>query len=55
VSKATVTSKGRVTIPADIRKAMGLTAGERVIFTQLEDGTIVLRASGAPFWSSRVY
>jgi antitoxin PrlF len=44
MSEATVTSKGQVTIPADIRKAMGLAAGERVIFTQLEDGTIVFRA-----------
>jgi antitoxin PrlF len=44
MSEATVTSKGQVTIPAEIRKAMGLTAGERVIFTQLDDGTIVFRA-----------
>jgi AbrB family looped-hinge helix DNA binding protein len=42
--EATVTSKGQVTIPATIRKAMGLTAGERVVFTQLDDGTIVFRA-----------
>jgi len=44
MSEATITSKGQVTIPAEIRKAMGLTAGERVIFTQLDDGTIVFRA-----------
>jgi AbrB family looped-hinge helix DNA binding protein len=44
MSEATVTSKGQVTIPAEIRRAMGLTAGERVIFTQLDDGTIVFRA-----------
>ena len=44
MSEATVTSKGQVTIPADIRKAMGLSAGERVVFTQLEDGTTVMRA-----------
>ena len=43
MSEATVTSKGQVTIPADIRRAMGLAAGERVVFTQLEDGTIVFR------------
>ena len=43
MSEATVTSKGQVTIPAEIRKAMGLTAGERVIFTQLDDGTTVFR------------
>lgn len=44
MSEATVTSKGQVTIPADIRRAMGLAAGERVVFTQIEDGTIVFRA-----------
>ena len=44
MSEATMTSKGQVTIPADVRKALGLTAGERVVFTQLHDGTTVLRA-----------
>jgi len=44
MSEATVTSKGQVTIPVDIRDALGLTAGERVVFTQLHDGTTVMRA-----------
>ena len=44
MSEATVTSKGQITIPADIRKALGLEAGERVMFTQLDDGTTVMRA-----------
>jgi len=44
LSEATMTSKGQVTIPADIRKALGLSAGERVVFTRLEDGTTVMRA-----------
>ena len=44
MSEATMTSKGQVTIPADIRKALGLSAGERVVFTRLEDGTTVMRA-----------
>ena len=43
MSESTITSKGQVTIPADLRKALGLTAGERVVFTQLEDGTAVMR------------
>lgn len=42
--EATLTSKGQITIPAEIRKAMGLTAGERVVFTRLDDGTTVMRA-----------
>ena len=44
MSEATITSKGQVTIPAEIREAMGLAAGERVVFTQLDDGTTVMRA-----------
>jgi antitoxin PrlF len=43
MSEATINGKGQVTIPADVRRAMGLTAGDRVIFIQLEDGTTVLR------------
>lgn len=44
MSEATVTSKGQITIPADIRKALGLSAGERVVFTRFSDGTTVMRA-----------
>lgn len=44
MSEATLTSKGQITIPADIRKALGLSTGERVVFTQLDDGTTVMRA-----------
>ena len=44
MSEATLTSKGQITIPADIRKALGLSTGERVVFTQLFDGTTVMRA-----------
>ena len=47
MSEATVTSKGQITIPADIRKALGLSAGERVIFTQFDDGSTVMRAKTA--------
>jgi antitoxin PrlF len=34
MSEATMASKGQVTIPADIRKSMGLNAGERVVIAQ---------------------
>jgi antitoxin PrlF len=44
MSEATVTSKGQITIPAEIRRALGLAAGERVVFTQFDDGTILMRA-----------
>ena len=44
MSDATLTSKGQITIPANIRKALRLSAGERVVFTQLDDGTVIMRA-----------
>ena len=51
MSEATVTSKGQITIPADIRAALGLATGERVVFTQLADGTTVIRAKKRSFMS----
>ncbi len=33
MSEATLSSKGQITIPADIREALGLVVGERVVFT----------------------
>lgn len=44
MSEAAVTSKGQITIPVGIRKSLGLEAGDRVVFTQLADGTVVMRA-----------
>ncbi len=44
MSEAAVTSKGQITIPVGIRKSMGLKAQDRVIFTRLTDGTVVMRA-----------
>lgn len=44
MSEAVLTRKGQITIPADIRKAMGVSAQDRVVFTRLDDGTIVMRA-----------
>lgn len=44
MSETTVNSKGQLTIPADIRTTLGLTAGDRVVFTLLPDGTTVMRA-----------
>lgn len=41
---ATVNTKGQITIPAAIRKAISLSAHDRVVFTLLDDGTVVMRA-----------
>lgn len=35
---ATVTSKGQITIPAQVRRDLGLKAGSRVSFVQLDNG-----------------
>jgi AbrB family looped-hinge helix DNA binding protein len=44
MSEATVTSKGQITIPATIRAALKLRSSDRVVFTRLVDGTVVMRA-----------
>ena len=45
--KATVTSKGQVTIPISVRRAMGLTDGGPVEFTE-ENGVVTLRSARKP-------
>ena len=44
MADAAITSKGQVTIPAEIRRRMGLEPRDRVVFTVLPDGTTVMRA-----------
>lgn len=36
--EATVTSKGQVTIPVQVRKALGIEAGDRLVFELRDDG-----------------
>jgi len=43
VAFATLTSKGQATIPLEVRTAAKLKAGDRIHFTVLADGTIILR------------
>ncbi len=38
---ATVTSKGQITIPAEVRRTLGLKAGSRVDFVRVDDGVYV--------------
>jgi AbrB family looped-hinge helix DNA binding protein len=40
---STLTSKGQVTIPKGIREGLGLKVGDRVTFTAMPDGTVVMR------------
>ncbi len=44
MSEATLTSKGQITIPVDIRRSLGINAQDRLTFTPMPDGTVVLRA-----------
>lgn len=38
MTTATITSKGQITIPADVRNALGVAAGDRVEFVEIEPG-----------------
>lgn len=44
MSEATLTSKGQVTIPADIRRTLGVNPQDKLSFTPMPDGTVILRA-----------
>ncbi len=45
MSTATMTSKGQITIPAIVRTALGVEAGDRVEFVQIEPGHFELVAA----------
>ena len=40
---ATLTSKGQTTIPKEIRDSLGMKPGDRMTFTLMPDGTVVMR------------
>jgi antitoxin PrlF len=42
-SNSTLTSKGQITLPAELRRRWGLKSGDRVDFTLEDDGRVVLR------------
>lgn len=39
----TLSSKGQVTVPRDVRERLGLQAGDMIAWSMLRNGTIVLR------------
>lgn len=42
-AESTLTSKGQTTIPKDIRDRLHMKAGDRMTFTLMPDGTVLLR------------
>ena len=38
-----MTIKGQVTVPREIRERLGLKSGDKMAFTMLSDGTVVMR------------
>ena len=51
MATATVTSKGQVTIPKEIRDALGITAGDKIVFRRKETGEIVVEAANIDLMS----
>lgn len=48
MSTATVTSKGQITIPAPVRAALGLDAGSRIEFVEIEKGKYAIVPATSP-------
>lgn len=43
MATATMTSKGQVTIPAEVRQRMGLASGDRIEFVELGSGEFAIK------------
>lgn len=41
--ESTLTSKGQTTIPKDLRDRLTMKSGDRITFTPLPDGTVLMR------------
>jgi antitoxin PrlF len=42
--QSTITSKGQVTVPVEIRRKLGLRQGDRVEFAEKDEDTVIRRA-----------
>lgn len=45
MTTATLTTKGQITIPADVRRALSIDTGDRVEFVQIEPGQFLFVAA----------
>lgn len=50
---AKLTSKGQITVPIEVRKALGLRTGDRLAFHLHEDGTVGVEAETVDLLSLR--
>jgi antitoxin PrlF len=50
---AKLTSKGQITIPKEVRKALGLQTGDRLAFRLQDDGTVRVEAETVDLLSLR--
>ena len=53
MSTATLTSKGQITIPASVRRALGVGVGDRVEFVATGDGRYEIIAATLPVTALR--
>ncbi|MGA9509557.1 MAG: AbrB/MazE/SpoVT family DNA-binding domain-containing protein [Candidatus Sulfotelmatobacter sp.] len=45
MAAATLTSKGQITIPVQVRTALGVDAGDRIEFVEIEHGQFAIMAA----------
>jgi antitoxin PrlF len=50
---AKLTSKGQITVPKEVREALGLHTGDRLAFRLFEDGTVRVEAETIDLMSLR--
>jgi antitoxin PrlF len=44
MSESTITAKGQTTVPAEVRALVQASAGTRLVWSVMPDGTIIVRA-----------
>jgi len=53
VPSAKLTSKGQITVPREVREALGLETGDRLAFRIRDDGTVVVEPETLDLMSLR--